>query len=100
MVGISYFAPVSVFLHLGLHADFLRITEPAVCLYENLCTKLQVSSNIWAGSNFDLVGLEVTCSPRDLRFAGSNPTEVEFFQDVKIPSTSPPGGTLSWGSRV
>ena len=30
------------------------------------------------------------------RFAGSNPAEVDgFFQDVKILSTSPPGGTLS-----
>ena len=42
------------------------------------------------------VGLGVTCSPRDLRFADSNPAEVDgFFQDVKILSTSPPGGTLS-----
>ena len=32
---------------------------------------------------------------------GSNPTEVDgFFQDVKILSTSPPGGTLSWGSWI
>ena len=32
-----------------------------------------------------LVGLEVTYSPRDPRFAGSNPAEVDgFFQDVKI----------------
>ena len=53
------------------------------------------------GGNTNLGGLEVTCSPRDQRFAGSNPTEVDgFFQDVKILSTSPPGGTLSWGSRV
>ena len=30
------------------------------------------------------------------RFAGPNPAEVDgFFQDVKILSTSPPGGTLS-----
>ena len=38
-------------------------------------------------------------SPRDPRFAGSNPTEVDgfFFQDVKILSTSPPGGTLAGG---
>jgi hypothetical protein len=35
-----------------------------------------------------------TCSPRYPRFAGSNPAEVGgFFQDVKILSTSPPGGT-------
>ena len=48
-----------------------------------------------------LGGLKVTCSPRDPRFTGSNPTELDgFFQDVKILSTSPPGGTLSWGSRV
>ena len=33
--------------------------------------------------------LGVTCSPRDPRCAGSNPTEVDgFFQDVKILSTS------------
>ena len=45
-----------------------------------------------------LVGLGVTCSPRDSRFAGLNPAEVDgFFQDVKILRTSPPGGTLSWG---
>ena len=48
-----------------------------------------------------LGGLGVTCSPRDPRFADSNPAEVDgFFQDVKILNTSPPGGTLSWGSRV
>ena len=38
------------------------------------------------------VGLRVTCSLRDPRFAGSNPAEVNgFFQDVKILSTGPPG---------
>ena len=37
-----------------------------------------------------LSGLGVTSSPRDPKFAGSNPGEVdEFFQDVKILSTSP-----------
>ena len=46
----------------------------------------------------DLDGLGVTCSPRDPRFAGSNQAEVDgFFQDVKILSTSPPGGTLRGG---
>ena len=41
-----------------------------------------------------LGGLGVTCSPRDPRFAGSNPAKVDgFFQDVIILSTSPPGGT-------
>ena len=44
-----------------------------------------------------LGGLGVQCSPRDPRFAGSNQAELEgFFQDVKILSTSPPGGTLGW----
>ena len=48
-----------------------------------------------------LGGLGVTCSPRNPRFAGSNPAEVDgFFEDIKILSTSPPGVTLSWGSRV
>ena len=51
--------------------------------------------------NVGLGGLGVACSPRDSRFAGSNPTEVDvFFQDVKILSISPMGGTLSWVSRV
>ena len=46
-------------------------------------------------------GLGVTCSLQESRFVGSNPAEVDgFFQDVKILSTSPPGGTLSWGFRV
>ena len=38
--------------------------------------------------------LGVTCSPRDPSSAGSNPTEVDgFCLNVKILSTSPPGGT-------
>ena len=37
-----------------------------------------------------LDGLAVACSPRDPRFAGSNPAEVdEFFKDVKTLNTSP-----------
>ena len=45
---------------------------------------------------FGLGGLRVTCLSQDPRFAGSNPSEVDgFFPDVKILSTSPPGGTLS-----
>jgi hypothetical protein len=36
--------------------------------------------------------------PRDPRFAGSSLAEVDgFFQDIKILSTIPPGGTLSRG---
>ena len=36
----------------------------------------------------------ISLSPRDLRIAGSNPTEVDgLLQDIKILSTSPPGGT-------
>ena len=47
-----------------------------------------------------LDGLGVLCSPRDPRFAGLNPAEVDgFFQDVKILSSSPPGGTLGWGPK-
>ena len=45
-----------------------------------------------------LGGLGVTCSPRNPRFASSNPTEVdEFFQDVKLLSTSHPGGLQAGG---
>ena len=47
------------------------------------------------------VSLELMCSPRDQRFTGSNPAEVdEFFSGHKNPEQSPPGGTLSRGSRV
>ena len=47
-----------------------------------------------------LGGLGVTCSPRDPRFAGSNPAEVDgFFQDVKILCTSPPEKILSSGIK-
>ena len=45
-----------------------------------------------------LGGFGLTCSPRDPRFAGSNPAEVDgFFRDVKILSTCPPGGTFAGG---
>ena len=44
-------------------------------------------------------GLGKTCSSRDPTFVGSNPAEVDnFFQDVKILSTSPSGGTLRYGT--
>ena len=44
-----------------------------------------------------LGGLGVTCLPRDLRFAGSHPTEVDgAFHDIKILSTSPSEVTLRW----
>ena len=48
-----------------------------------------------------LGGIGVMCSPRDPSFAGSNSAEVDgFFQDLKILSTGPPGGTLSRRSGV
>ena len=53
-----------------------------------------------SGKEVGLGDLGVMCSPRDPRFAGSNPAEVDgFFQDMKILSTSPPGETY-WGSLV
>ena len=65
--------------------------------YRGLCTDLIVFNLQLVG----LGGLGVTCSPRDPRFAVSNSAEVDgFFPDVKILSTSPPGGAFSWGSRV
>ena len=61
----------------------------------------RISSEIVLCCKPSAVILEVTCSPWNLRFAGSNPAEVDwFFQDVKILSTSPPGETLDRGSRV
>ena len=53
---------------------------------------IKIVEKIWS-LEFGLGGLAVTCSSRDPRFAGSNPAEIDgFFQDVKILSTSPPGG--------
>ena len=50
---------------------------------------------------FGLGGLGVMCLPQDTMFVGSNLAEVNgVFQDVKILSTSPPGGTLNCGSRI
>ena len=48
-----------------------------------------------------LGGLVVTCLPGDPSYVGLNSAEVVgFFQDVKILSTYPPGGTLSHGSEI
>ena len=50
---------------------------------------------------FSELGICCRVIMEDARFADSNPSEVDgFFQDVKLLSTSPPGRTLSWGSRV
>ena len=66
-----------------------------------LCTRYTLLTYpvlLFLSSSVGLGGLGVTCSPRDPRFADSNPTEVDgFFQDVKILSTSPRGGTLGGG---
>ena len=69
---------------------------------EGLETFLYIFRNrLYVSLYVGLSGLGVPWSPRDPRFAGSKPAEVDgFFQDVKILSTSPPGGTLSRGSRV
>ena len=61
------------------------------------------SQHLWTLNinQIGLGGLGVPCTPRDPKFAGLNPAEVDgFFQDVKILSTSPPGRTLSGGSRI
>ena len=61
----------------------------------------KLQSQYFPENGVGLGSLRVTCSPRDPRFAGSNPAEFDgFLQDVKILRTNPPGGTLSWGSRV
>ena len=40
---------------------------------------LRTANAILACPHVDLSGFGVTCSPRDPRFAGSNPTEVDGF---------------------
>ena len=60
--------------------------------FERPLMRVSLSDSIFV-TLISLVG--VTCSPRDPRFTGSNPAEVDgLFQDVKILSTSPPEGTL------
>ena len=69
-------------------------------LFTNLYT-MPMSRDVSNVGVVGLGGIGVTCSPRDPRFAGSNPAEVDgFFQDRNILSKSPLTGTLSWGSRV
>ena len=70
-------------------------------LYQLLHLAFFLIFAIWLRIKSNLGGLGVACSPRDPRFACSNPAEVDgFFQNVKILSTIPPGETLGWGSRV
>ena len=48
--------------------------------------------------NFGLGGLGVTCSPRDPRFAGSNPAEVNgFFSGRKNPEHKSSGRDFKLG---
>ena len=96
-------------LHLEYFSDIYRqvifLETSTNILYLNHNPLNVLASNI-SKLNYYLIqvglgGLGVTCSSREPRFAGSNPTEVDgFLHNVKILSTSPPEGTLSWGSRV
>ena len=52
---------------------------------ERRTSKAQRPVNGFSSCEVGLGGLGVTCLPRDPRFAGSNPVEVDgLFQDVKI----------------
>ena len=94
--NLGHYSPL--FSELIYHRDIIILSVITVRYSSYKSLHLYLFTHEWAY----LGGLGVTCSPRDPRFAGSNPTEVDgfFFQDVKILSTSPPGGTLRWGSRV
>ena len=94
----------------GTFINYVRVPREGAGLEKSLHTLTLGGSNwsfyvIFSKSIFyirhvGLGGLGVTCSPRDPRFAGSNPAEVDgSFQDVNILSTSPPEGTSSWGFR-
>ena len=63
---------------------------------ESLLTQYKRKWFLHSIVNDEKVGLGVMCLSWDTRFRGSNPAEVdEIFQDIKILSTSPPGGTLT-----
>ena len=75
---------------------FFEYAQSNWLLYSGYC--LEASSRTPLVTNSKPQWSHVKCSPRDPRFAGWNPADVDgFFQDVKILSTSPLGRTLSWG---
>ena len=85
--------------HLGLYGHLHRIGKDINPLGRRGLNANETVERLLCEYEVGLGGLGVTCSPGDPRFAGSNPAEVDgFFQDVKILSTNPPGGTISWGS--
>ena len=79
----------------------LPVDEPETTSYRALTLPLCHSGRhkiILLTELYVSLGGLVTCLPRDPRFMGSNLAEVDgFFQDIKILSTSPSGGTLGWG---
>ena len=78
---------------LGECAPYLKGQQLSVSYLYRCSTQVPVA-DLLSNTYSKVVG--VTCSPRDSRYAGLNQAEVDgFFQDVKILSTSPPGGTLS-----
>ena len=97
VISCSQFLPCLSFLLLSSLSSSLKhqvnFQTCSMCWHSNI--SLSIYGSICLG------GLGVTCSPRDPRFVGSNPAEVDgFFQDLKIVNTSPPGGTLNQEARV
>ena len=96
---ITFWDLVNIFLRRHCKHGFLQCFSSIPCFVSNnSCFSKILSLTPWLMlvQIVSLGGLGVPCSPRDPRFAGCNPTVVDgFFQDVKILSTSPPGGTLS-----
>ena len=82
----------------GRNSDDIKTIERNADVLLNACKYIGLAVNIGKTKYMEvgLGSLGVTWSPRDPRFAGSNPTGVDvFFQDIKVLSTSPLGGTLS-----
>ena len=88
-----------------LNWNVLMVTD--VFINQKRATLCELRNKIRVTPNFTILGHMSFISTSShwsfyWWFADSNPAEVDgfLFQDVKILSTSPPGGTLSWGSWV
>ena len=91
IIRINYFSPAA-----WLSSRYLLIKK----------SRIRSSAFPWEFSlvqNYSVIldGFGLQCSPRNLRFADSNPAKVdEIFEDVKVLSTSPLRESLNHGSWV
>jgi hypothetical protein len=110
--GISKFMALSSFLlmdnffqtvsSLGLVKCFNNFVYFWILSFTQIWSA-EVDSSVWHNLKFLSLPwwFQVIYLPWDLKFTGSNPAEVDgLYQDVKVLSTSPLGGTLNLGPWI